>query len=108
MLPLEGKVAIVTGAGRYNGIGRHVALALARQGADIAITGSGRPPDAYPENEKAMGWRDIDSLAEEVRALGCRALPLVVDITNAEQVQRLVEETRRELEALGATRAGPS
>ena len=49
MLAIEGKVAIVTGAGRYNGIGRHIALALARQGADIAITGSGRPQDAYPK-----------------------------------------------------------
>src|SRR3990172_8145233 len=97
MLPIEGKVAIVTGAGRYNGIGRHIALALARQGADIAITGSGRPPDTYPEDEKAMGWRDIDSVAEEVRALGRRALPLVVDVTDAEQVHRLVEETRRDL-----------
>jgi NAD(P)-dependent dehydrogenase (short-subunit alcohol dehydrogenase family) len=97
MLPLEGKVAIVTGAGRHNGIGRHIALALARQGADVAITGSGRPPESCPEDEQAIGWRDIDSLAEEVRALGRRALPLVVDITNAEQVQRLVDETRREL-----------
>src|SRR3972149_2547690 len=53
MLPLEGKVAIVTGAGRHNGIGRHIALALARQGADVTITGSGRPPESYPEDEKA-------------------------------------------------------
>ncbi len=35
MPPLPGKIAIVTGAGRYNGIGRHSALALARQGADV-------------------------------------------------------------------------
>jgi 3-oxoacyl-[acyl-carrier protein] reductase/meso-butanediol dehydrogenase/(S,S)-butanediol dehydrogenase/diacetyl reductase len=85
---------IVIGAGRYNGIGRHIALALARRCADVAITGSGRPPDTYPEDEKAIGWRDIDSVAEEVRALGRRALPLVVDIAKAEQVQRLVDETR--------------
>ena len=41
-LTLSGKVAIVTGAGRYNGIGRHIALALARNGADVVITGEGR------------------------------------------------------------------
>ncbi len=97
MPPLDGKIAIVTGAGRYNGIGRHIALALARQGADVAVTGSGRPPEAYPEDEKAMGWRDIDSVADEIRALSRKALPLVIDITQADQVQRLVEETRREL-----------
>jgi NAD(P)-dependent dehydrogenase (short-subunit alcohol dehydrogenase family) len=94
---LEGKIAIVTGAGRHNGIGRHIALALARQGADVAVTGSGRPPETYPEDEKAMGWRDVDSLADEIRAMGRKALPLVIDITDANQVQRLVDETRSEL-----------
>jgi 3-oxoacyl-[acyl-carrier protein] reductase len=97
MPPLGGKIAIVTGAGRHNGIGRHIALALARQGADVAITGSGRPPEAYPEDEKAMGWRDIDSVADEIRALGSKTLAMVVDISKADQVQRLVDETRREL-----------
>ena len=97
MPPLEGKVAIVTGAGRHNGIGRHIALALGRQGADVAVTGSGRPPETYPDEEKAMGWRDVDSVAEEIRALGRKALPLVVDITDADQIQSLVDETRREL-----------
>ncbi len=97
MPSLDGKIAIVTGAGRHNGIGRHIALALARQGADVAVTGSGRPPDAYPDDEKAMGWRDIDSVADEIRALGRKALPLVIDISKADQVQRLVDETRREL-----------
>ncbi len=94
---LEGKIAIVTGAGRHNGIGRHIALALARQGADVALTGSGRPPETYPDDEKAMGWRDIDSVADEIRALGRTALPIVVDITKADQVRRLVDETRRQL-----------
>ncbi len=97
MPPLDGKIAIVTGAGRHNGIGRHISLALARQGADVAVTGSGRPPEAYPDDEKAMGWRDIESVAEEIQALGRRALPLVTDISRADQVQRLVDETRREL-----------
>ena len=97
MPPLEGKVAIVTGAGRHNGIGRHIALALARQGADVAVTGSGRPPEAYPDDEKAIGWRDVESVAEEIQALGRKALPLVIDISRADQVQRLVDETRREL-----------
>jgi NAD(P)-dependent dehydrogenase (short-subunit alcohol dehydrogenase family) len=97
MKPLEGKLAIVTGAGRYRGIGRHIALALARGGADIVVTGSGRPPDTYPEDEQAMGWRDVESVAEEVRALGRRALPLVVDVLNTGDIERLVSETKREL-----------
>lgn len=91
--PLEGKVAIVTGAGRYNGIGRHCALALARGGADVVVTGSGRSPDDYPADEKEMGWRDIDSVTDEIGELGRRALPLVVDIRKADEAQRLVDET---------------
>ncbi len=70
---LDGKVAIVTGAGRHRGIGRHIALALARHGAEVVITGSGRPPESFPADEREMGWRDVESVAEEVRALGRRA-----------------------------------
>ena len=43
-----------------------------------------------------MGWRDIDSVAEEIRALGRRALPLVIDMRKASGCQRLVDETKRE------------
>ena len=92
---LAGKVAIVTGGGRYRGIGRHIALALARNGADVVVTGSGRPPDSFPADEREMGWRDVDSVAEEIAAMGRRALPLVVDIAKADEAQRLVDETRR-------------
>ena len=93
---LSGKVAIVTGAGRYRGIGRHIALALARNGADVVITGSGRPQESFPPDERQIGWRDIDSVAEEVVRLGHRALPLVVDITKPDDCDRLVNEARRE------------
>lgn len=93
MASLVGKVAIVTGAGRYRGIGRHIALTLARHGAEVVVTGSGRPPDSLPEEERAIGWRDVDSVAEEVRALGRQALPLVIDVRRPEEAQRLVEET---------------
>ena len=48
MLTLEGKAAIVTGAGRYNGIGRHIALALARKGADVGDHGLPPPAGGVP------------------------------------------------------------
>jgi NAD(P)-dependent dehydrogenase (short-subunit alcohol dehydrogenase family) len=95
--PLAGKVAIVTGAGRHKGIGRHIALTLARQGADVVVTGSGRPPEAYPDDEKAMGWRDIESVADEIRAMGRRALPVVSKAADAADAERLAEGAKREL-----------
>jgi 3-oxoacyl-[acyl-carrier protein] reductase len=44
----DGKVAIVTGAGRMRSIGRPVAVQLAAAGCDVVITGTGRSPERYP------------------------------------------------------------
>ncbi|MEO8458801.1 MAG: SDR family NAD(P)-dependent oxidoreductase [Chloroflexota bacterium] len=96
-LDLEGKVAIVTGAGRYRGIGREAALALARHGADVVITGSGRAPDTFPDEEKEMGWRDVESVADEIRAMGRRAVPLVASASDAGDCQMVAEAAKREL-----------
>ncbi len=93
---LEGKVAIITGAGRMRSIGRQAALALAELGADLVLTGTGRDPSTFAADERRAGWRDIESVADEVRKLGRRALPLVVDVTDAAQVQRMVDATLRE------------
>ena len=100
MPDLSGKVAIVTGAGRYRGIGRDTALALAQAGADVAVTGTGRSPDTFPDDEKAMGWRDIESVADEIRALGRRALTIVADLGNPTQARGIVEQTVAELRSV--------
>ncbi|MFA7297351.1 MAG: SDR family oxidoreductase [Dehalococcoidia bacterium] len=91
-----GKVAIVTGAGRMRGIGRMVAVELARAGCDVVLTGTGRSPDRYPEDEQAAGWRDIESVADEVRALGRRALPLVASVAEEAEVDRVLAATLAE------------
>jgi 3-oxoacyl-[acyl-carrier protein] reductase/meso-butanediol dehydrogenase/(S,S)-butanediol dehydrogenase/diacetyl reductase len=88
--PLRGKVAIVTGAGRKRSIGRPIAVALAREGCDVVLTGTGRKLEDYPADEQASGWRDIESVADEVRALGRRALPLVSDVRDAAAIEGLI------------------
>ena len=85
----DGRVALVTGAGRLRSIGRPIALALARAGCDLVLTGSGKPASAYPEDERRAGWRDVESVADEVRALGRRALPLVLDVRDPQAVEAL-------------------
>lgn len=95
--PLENKVAIVTGAGRLRGIGRASALALARSGADVAVTGTGRDPSTFTPDEREAGWRDVESVAEEIQEMGRRALPLVVDVTDPDQIAHMVEQTVAEL-----------
>jgi 3-oxoacyl-[acyl-carrier protein] reductase len=94
---LEGKVAVVTGAGRMRSIGRPIALHLARAGCDVVVTGTGRDPSTFPAEEQAAGWRDIESVAEEVQALGRRALPIVTDVADAEAVDALADRVVAEL-----------
>lgn len=94
---LTGRVAFVTGAGRLRGIGHAAAIALARRGADVAVTGTGRDPATFPDDEKAVGWRDVESTADHVREHGRRALPLVFDVTDAAAVDAAVARCVAEL-----------
>ena len=89
---LQNKVAVVTGAGRMRSIGRPIAVALAQAGCNIVLTGTGRAPEDYPEGEKQAGWRDIASVADEVREAGAQALELVSDVASAEAVEQLAEQ----------------
>jgi len=47
---LNGKVAVVTGAGRRRGIGRAIALRLAQDGADVCVSAVHREPGDFPEH----------------------------------------------------------
>ena len=97
MAELDGKIALVTGAGRLRGIGRAAAVALARLGADVAISGTGRDPATFPDDERALGWRDVESVAEQIRDCGRRALPLVFDVADLDQVNEAVDRIVGEL-----------
>jgi len=94
---LDGKVAVVTGAGRMRSIGRPIAVELARAGCDVVLTGTGRPAARFPDDEKAADWRDIDSVAEEIEALGRRALPLVSDVSDPDAVVALADRVEAEM-----------
>jgi NAD(P)-dependent dehydrogenase (short-subunit alcohol dehydrogenase family) len=91
-----GKVAVVTGAGRMRSIGRPVAVRLAAAGCDVVITGTGRSPEQYPGEEKAAGWRDIESVADEIRQLGRRAVPIVSDVSDEDSVDALARRVMNE------------
>jgi NAD(P)-dependent dehydrogenase (short-subunit alcohol dehydrogenase family) len=74
---LSGRVAIVTGGGR--GIGREIALELARAGADVAV-------NHYEDAERAQ------ATVAEIEALGVRAAAVAADVGDAAAVRRMMEE----------------
>lgn len=88
---IAGKTALVTGAGRMHSIGRAVAVELARQGANVVVTGTGRHPDHYPPEERAAGWRDIESVTDEIERLGVQAMAIVSDVRDEHAVTGMVE-----------------
>jgi NAD(P)-dependent dehydrogenase (short-subunit alcohol dehydrogenase family) len=93
MAGLEGKVAIVTGAARYRGIGRGIALRFAADGAAVVAVGSRRPASDFPEDERAIRWRGSTSISEEIAQAGGRALAIDADLTQGSEAERIVRET---------------
>jgi len=74
---LQGLTALVAGAGRNNG--RAIALAFAREGADLVLVA---------REKKAS----LDDVAHECEKLGAKVLPLLADVSEHEQVSRMVQQ----------------
>jgi NAD(P)-dependent dehydrogenase (short-subunit alcohol dehydrogenase family) len=91
MSGLSGKVALITGAGGMRGVGRATALKLAQLGVDLALTDVPRASEDLPPAEVRGGWRGIDSVAEEVQALGKRCLTVPCDLGDRAQIQDVVK-----------------
>jgi len=84
MSTLTGRVAIITGSSR--GIGRAIALGLARQGCNIVVAAK-----STESTERLPG--SIHTVSKEVEALGAQALPVQVDVRDADQLDALAART---------------
>lgn len=81
MESLQGKTALVTGAGK--GIGKAIALALAGEGAHVGLL--------------ARTEKDLTALAEEIKALGVKAVIATADVSDINQVNTAVESILAQL-----------
>ena len=88
MYQLDGKVAIVTGAGGKQGIGRSIAARLASEGASVAVC-----------DLKDVGtpdWAGLSAVVDEIKCKGVRSVGLIGSVSNSEGVASLVEGTLSE------------
>ena len=93
MYDLNGKVAIVTGAGGRHGIGRAIALRLAQEGADVVVTDIQSSLENMRPADSKAGWRALPSVVEEIEALGRQGLGLYSDVSDSAQVTDMVGRT---------------
>jgi 3-oxoacyl-[acyl-carrier protein] reductase len=83
-MSLEGKVAFVSGSSRPNGIGRATALALARDGADVAVSGWGH-------------FEGAEAVADEIKKLGRKSMAVKMDVRSAREVAEGLDKVKAEL-----------
>ena len=87
--PLKGKVAFVTGAAAKRGMGRAVALRLAKEGADVVVN------DKFPAPKSAWAgdedWKGLEDVVKEIQAMGREALPVIAGVENSKEIDAAVQ-----------------
>jgi len=85
---LQGKVALITGAGGERGFGRAIANRLADEGMDVAVSDLTQAPHGPGAN----AWGGLNAVAHEIQAKGRRAIAILADVTDANAVDAMVSE----------------
>ena len=86
MYNLNGKVALVTGAGGEQGIGRAICQRLAKEGCDLVVN------DLHTRPYTESGWGGLPALVEEIEASGQQAFAVAADVSNADQVSNMIQQ----------------
>ena len=84
---LHGKVAIVTGSGGKNGMGRAIANRLAKDGAKIVVT------DLVESPYQDKNWNGLSSVVEEINLGGGESTKILADVTNSESIDNVIKKT---------------
>ena len=86
MYNLNGKVALITGAGGEQGIGRAICQRLAKEGCDLVVN------DLHTRPYTESGWGGLPALVEEIEASGQQAFAVAADVSNADQVSNMIQQ----------------
>ncbi len=90
--PLAGQTALITGAAR--GIGAAIAVKLAQQGANIALIDIANPDALYKTITYTLASKDdLNKTAEEIISKGAKALPIIADVRNRNEMNKAVAKT---------------
>jgi NAD(P)-dependent dehydrogenase (short-subunit alcohol dehydrogenase family) len=92
---LKGKVAFVTGAAAKRGMGRAVAVRLAKEGADVMVTDAfANPKSAWAGDED---WKGLEAVVKEIEALGRKAAYAVASVVDLAACEAAVKTTVEKL-----------
>lgn len=91
---LEGKVALVTGAGRPKGLGEAICRRFAAEGARIVVTDVARADQGFLPAERIGAQDDIDRLVDALRASGAEAVGCALDVRDEAQVEAAIDTAR--------------
>jgi len=89
MYNLDSKVALVTGAGGRRGMGRAIAMRLAKEGADVVLSDI----TLIPEREVGIdeNWEGLQTIAKDIEALGRKSLIVTADISRESEVKEMMD-----------------
>jgi NAD(P)-dependent dehydrogenase (short-subunit alcohol dehydrogenase family) len=91
---LDGLVALVTGSASRRGIGREIAVGMARAGADVVVSDiAKRSLVARAEPDE---WDGLSSVADEIAALGRKSFAIEADLRSSEAVSNLIDQAINE------------
>ena len=87
MYNLTNKVALVTGAGGEHGMGRAIAVRLAKEGANVVVN------DLKSNPKNSSSWSGLPDVVKEIETLGQKALSVEADVSVASQVNDMIQQT---------------
>ncbi len=88
MYNLNGKVAIVTGAGGEHGMGRAIANRLAHEGADVVVTDIANDPYRHDPGR----WGGASAVVREIEDKGRRSMCVLTDVSDADQIDSMAQQ----------------